>query len=161
MPIEYVNTVQFAGDAKRAMGVAQTTLVAQNFQITSSGELELQFIGPGISSTRENPLKAMTEGAFVIHDGAIHVKARLGGAEWMVKFLRIFPILLAVFFLTLWGVLAFFIPVFRLWWIFALPILVMSPWLVLAPMIGRSIQARTKNAIDALVSNMALIGTSD
>src|ERR1044071_6449372 len=110
MPIEYVNTVPFTGDAKRALGVAETTLIALNFQIKSVGEGELSVAGPGINSTRENPLKAMTSGEFVIRDAAIHVKARLGGAEKMVKFLRIFPALMAVFFLALWGVLAFLIP---------------------------------------------------
>jgi hypothetical protein len=161
MPIEYQKTVPFTGSAKRALAVAQSTLLALNFQIAASTDYELSVTGRGISSTRENPLKAMTEGTFIIRNSAIEVKAILGGAERMVKFLRIFPLLMAVFFMVLWGILAFFIPIFRHWWIFAIPLAALSPWLVLAPLIGRSIKTRTTNAIDSLVSNMVMLGNAD
>ena len=161
MPIEYLKTVPFPGSAKRALAVAQSTLVALNFQITASSDYELQVTGPGINSTRENPLKAMTKGSFVVRNAAIEVKAVLGGAERMIRFLRIFPLMMAIFFMIVWGVLAFFLPIFRLWWVFAIPLVALSPWLFLTPMIGRSIQSRTKDAIDSLVSNMVLLGNAD
>ena len=161
MPIEYSKNVPFPGSAKRALAVAQSALIALNFQITASSDHELRVTGPGINSTRENPLKAMTEGSFVVRNSAIEVKTVLGGAEKMIRFLRVFPLLMAIFFLVLWGALAFFIPIFRIWWVFLLPLLALSPWLFLTPIIGRSIQKRTKDAIDSLVSNMVLLGSAD
>jgi hypothetical protein len=161
MAFEYAATVPFTGSAKRALAVAQSTLISQNFQIVTSNEFELLAKGPGISSTRENPLKAVTDASFIIRNSAIEFKGELGGAEKMVKFLRIFPLALGAFFLILWTVLAISVPIFRHWWIFVIAILPLTPWIVLGPLIGRSIQTRTRAAVDALISNMVLLGSAD
>jgi len=161
MAIEYSTSVPYTGSAKRALAVAQTTLVSQNFQITSTSDYELSAKGPGVNSTRENPLKAVTEASFVIRNSAIEFAGVLGGAEKMIRFLRIFPLALGAFFLLLWTIMAITVPVFRHWWIFVIAIAPLTPWLVLGPMIGRSIQTRTKAAVDALLANMVLLGNVD
>ncbi|HUQ30808.1 MAG TPA: hypothetical protein VM095_01755, partial [Pyrinomonadaceae bacterium] len=56
------------------------------------------------------------------------------------------------------GTLAAFLPNFRHWWVFLIPVLALSPWLFLAPMIARSIENKTKQAVDTLLSNMMMIG---
>ena len=161
MAIEYSTSVPYTGNAKRALAVAQTTLVSQNFQITSTGEYELSAKGPGINSTRENPLKAVTEATFVVRNSAIEFKGVLGGAERMIRFLRIFPLALGGFFLLLWTVIAITVPIFRHWWIFVIAVAPLTPWLVLGPLIGRSVQTRTRAAVDALLANMVLLGGVD
>jgi hypothetical protein len=159
--IEYSTSVTYTGNAKRALAIAQTTLISQNFQITSSGDYELSARGPGVSSTRENPLKAVTEATFIIRNSAIEFNGVLGGAEKMIRFLRIFPLAMGMFFLVLWTVMAIAVPVFRHWWIFVIAIAPLLPWVVLGPLIGRSIQTRTRSAVDALLSNMVLLGSVD
>lgn len=161
MAIEYSTSVAYTGNPKRALAVAQTTLVSQNFQITSIGEYELSAKGPGINSTRQNPLKAVTQASFVVRNSAIEFTGVLGGAEKMTRFLRIFPLALGAFFLLLWTIMAVAVPVFRHWWIFVIAVAPLTPWLVLGPMIGRSIQTRTRAAVDALLANMVLLGSVD
>lgn len=101
----------------------------------------------------------MTEGTFIIRNSAIEVSAVLGGAQWLKNFLRIMPLAMAVLFLVIFGVIAIFVPVFRDWWIFLVPIAALSPWLVMAPVLGRSMERRTIAAIDDLIANMVMLGS--
>jgi hypothetical protein len=153
--------VAYTGSAKRALAIAQSTLISQNFQITSSSDYELSASGPGVSSTRENPLKAVTEATFIIRNSAIEFSGVLGGAEKMIRFLRILPLAMGAFFLLLWSIMAFAVPMFRHWWIFVIAIAPLLPWLILGPIIGKSVQTRTRAAVDALLANMALLGSVD
>jgi hypothetical protein len=161
MAPHFSTSVPFTGNARRALAVAQSTLLASNFVVISSSEALLQVKGRGMTSTRGNPLKGMTEGTFVVRNSAIEVSAVLGGVQWLKNFLRIMPLAMAVLFLVIFGVVAVFVPVFRHWWIFLIPIAALSPWLVLAPVMGRTIERRTTEAIDDLVSNMVLLGSTD
>jgi hypothetical protein len=68
---------------------------------------------------------------------------------------------MAAFFILVFGILAIFLPDMRRWWIFLIPIAVLSPWVVLAPVLGRSMERRTTAAIDDLISNMVLLGSTD
>ena len=161
MTPQYSTSVPFSGNAKRAIAVAQSTLLASNFVVVSSSESSLQVKGRGTTSTRENPLKGMTEGTFIIRNSAIEVSAVLGGAERLRNFLRIMPLGMAVFFLIVFGGLSIFVPVFRQWWVYLIPIAALSPWVILAPVLGRSMERRTTAAIDDLVSNMVMLGTAE
>ena len=161
MAPEYSTSVPFTGNAKRALAVAQSTLLASNFVVVSASETSLQVKGRGMTSTRGNPLKGMTEGTFIVRNSAIEVSAVLGGVQWLKKFLRIMPLSMAVLFLVIFGAIAIFDPIFRLWWIFLIPIAALSPWLILAPVFGRSMERRTTAALDDLVANMVLLGNTD
>ena len=161
MAIEYTTSVSYTGNSKRALAIAQSTLISQHFQVTSISDYELTARGPGVSSTRENPLKAVTEATFIIRNSAIEFKGVLGGAQKMIKFLRILPLAMGAFFLLLWTIMAIAVPMFRHWWIFIIAIAPLLPWVVLGPLIGRSIQSRTRAAVDALLANMVLLGSVD
>lgn len=103
----------------------------------------------------------MTEGTFIIRNSAIEVSAVLGGVQWLRNFLRIMPLGMAVLFLIVFGGLSIFVPVFRKWWVYLIPIAALSPWIILAPVLGRSMERRTTAAIDDLVSNMVMLGTAE
>lgn len=156
--MEYSKTVPFAGRGAKAMDMARSTFVGQGFQIVASNDDELRVTGPGINSTRENPLKGVSEASIIIRASAIEIKAILGGAQKMKTFLRIFPLAMALFFLLVFGVLAWRLPDFRQWWIFLIPVLALSPWVFLGPAIARSIEKRTIQAVDTLLSNMMMMG---
>ncbi len=156
--MEYSKTVPFAGRGSKALDVARSTFVGQGFQIVADGDDELRVRGPGLNSTRDNPLKGVSDASIIIRASAIEFKAILGGAQKLKTFVRVFPLCMALFFLTAFGVLAWFLPVFRHWWIFLIPLPALSPWLFLAPMIGRSIEKKTVQAVDTLLSNMLITG---
>lgn len=159
--MEYSKTVPFTGKASKALEVARSTFLPQGFQLVASTDYELRVTGPGINSTRENPLKGITEASIVIRPSAsaIEMKATLGGVERMKKFLTFFPLGMALLFMIVFGVLALTVPDFRRPWIFLIPLAALSPWLFLAPMMSRMIGRRTVQAIDTLLSNMVMLGT--
>jgi hypothetical protein len=158
MTMEYSKTVPFTGRAARALDVARSTFVGQGFQIITSTDNELRVSGPGINSTRENPLRGVSDASIIVRASAIEVKANLGGVQKMKTFLRFFPLGMALLFLIVFGVLAVVMPQFRQWWIFLIPVLALSPWLFLGPVIGRSIEKKTTQAVDTLLSNMMMMG---
>src|SRR5690349_12131629 len=152
--MEYSKSVPFTGRAARALDVARSTFVGQGFQIIASTDSELRVTGPGFNSTRENPLRGVSDASIIVRASAIELKASFGGAEKIKTFLRFFPLGMAILFLIVFGILAYVLPQFRQWWIFLIPLLALSPWLFLAPAIGRSIEQKTTQAVDTLLSNM-------
>jgi hypothetical protein len=158
--MEYSKTVSFTGRASKALEVARSTFLPQGFQLVTSTEHELRVTGPGINSTRENPLKGISEASIIIRPSTsvIEMVATLGGVEKMKKFLIFFPLGMALLFLIVFGILALTLPDFRRPWIFLIPILALSPWLFLAPLLARAIGKRTVQAIDTLLNNMVMMG---
>lgn len=158
--MEYSKTVPFTGKAAKALEVARSTFLPQGFQLVASTDYELRVTGPGLNSTKENPLKGITEASIVIRPSAsaIEMKAVLGGVEKMKKFLTFFPLGMAVFFLIVFGVLTLTVPTLRNPLFFLIPVLALSPWLFLAPWMSRMIAKRTVQAIDTLLNNMVMLG---
>ena len=156
--MEYSKTVPFTGYGAKALDVARSVFMGQGFQITTSSDYELRVTGPGLNSTKENPLKGVTDATIIVRAASIECKAILGGAEKMRTFLRLFPLGLGIFFLIAFGALALVLPDFRRPWIFLIPLLALSPWLFLAPIISRFIEKRTMQALDTLLNNMVVMG---
>ena len=160
--MEYSKTVPFTGKAAKALEVARSTFLPQGFQIVASTDYELRVTGPGINSTRENPLKGITEASIVIRPSAsaIEMKATLGGVEKMKKFLTFFPLGMALLFLIIFGAVALSVPAVRNPVFFLTPLLALSPWFFLSPWMSRMIGRRTVQAIDTLLNNMVVLGNS-
>ena len=158
--MEYSKTVPFTGKAAKALEVARLTFLPQGFQIVASTDYELRVTGPGLNSTRENPLRGITEASIIIRPSAsaIEMKATLGGVEKMKKFLTFFPLGMAIFFLIVFGVLTLTVPALRNPLFFLLPVLPLAPWLFLSPWMSRMIAKRTVQAIDTLLNNMVMLG---
>ena len=161
MAATYSTSVAYSGSAKRALAIAQNALIAANFQITSKTDYELHAIGRGITSTRQDPLKAATDITILIRNSSIEVNAVLGGADRMKKFLRVLPLGMALLFLLVFGTIAVFVPDFRRWWIFLIPVAALLPWLILGPVLTRSVRTQAEAAINSLLGNMALLGDVD
>jgi hypothetical protein len=159
--MEYSKTVPFTGKAAKALEVARSTFLPQGFQLVASTDYELRVTGPGINSTKENPLKGITEASIIIRPSAsaIEMTATLGGVEKMKKFLTFFPLGMALLFIIVFGVLAMVLPDFRRPSLFLIPLLALSPWLFLSPWMSRMIARRTVQAIDTLLNNMVMLGS--
>jgi len=156
--MEYAKTVPFTGKATTALNVARLTFLPLGFQIAANSDHGLRATGPGINSTRENPLKGISETTIIVRGSAIEMKATLGGVRKMKTFLTLFPLGMMLLFLIVFGVLALQIPAFRQWWIFLIPIAALSPWIFISPLMIRMIERRTAQAIDTLLNNMVFMG---
>lgn len=170
-PMEYSITIPFRGDAGKAFDAATTILTTNGFAITDRRQSTLEFTGPGLRSTRQNPLL----GASRIRIGGGHAElsldAELGGVAGMRRFLTIFPLAMAAGFAAFFGLgMGFmfgrtfgvgfgvpFAPGWR-WFAFIAPIAVLplAPWLFLSPMFARSIRSRTLRSLDTLLSNISV-----
>ncbi|MDQ3818686.1 MAG: hypothetical protein M3362_13545, partial [Acidobacteriota bacterium] len=141
--MEYAKTVPFTGRPAKALDIARSTLLPLGFQVVSSSDYELRATGPGINSTRENPLKGISEAAIVVRSSTIEMQAALGGVRKMKMFLTFFPLGMALLFLIVFGTLALSVPAFRHWWVFLIPLAALAPWIFISPMMIRMIERRT------------------
>jgi hypothetical protein len=155
--MEYARTVPFTGRAAKALDIAKSTLLPLGFQVVSSSDYELRATGPGINSTRENPLKGISEATIVVRSSMIEMQAALGGVRKMKLFLTFFPLGMGLLFLIIFGTLALSVPVFRHWWVFLIPLAALAPWLFISPLMIRMIERRTGQAIDTLLNNMVTL----
>lgn len=155
--MEYAKKAQFTGSAAKAMEAARTTFMQNNFQITANSDYELRVVGPGMTGTKENPLKGVSEATINIRSSEIEVRATLGGAQRLKNFVLFFPLGMALLFFVIFGVLSLSLPQFRNWMVFLIPVLALSPWLVISPLMAKAIEKRTIAAVDTLLNNMLML----
>jgi hypothetical protein len=165
---DYIKTTDFSGPAERVLAAAITTLTNNGFAIVDRSDVEATLAGPGFNSTRQNPLVGASRITIAARGHTLHVNAELGGVESMRRFLMRFPFLLGlglgaffavfggVFFGQLFGV-GFGAPGMAGWRWAALTLtmglLLSVPWIVISPMMVRTIRRRTHRALDVLVDN--------
>ncbi len=159
--MRYDKTVPFDGDAVRAFEVAVAVLTGLGFRLVERSPTAIEFSGPGMNSSRESGLMGATRIRIAGRTRELALEAELGGVLRMAKFVRYFPLALSLgLFLVLavvfWATMRH--PMGD-WWIWplggALAINVVL-WMFLGPMMSRMIERRTRQALDALLNNMAL-----
>jgi hypothetical protein len=152
----------------QALQFAVTTLTNNGFAITHCDSASATLTGPGLNSTRQNPILGATKVDLRVADHRLHVDAELGGVETMRRFLYWFPLSLGAGLGLLFGVVGgvlfgrqfgvdFGVPWAQGWqWLLvamAGSTLPVAPWLVFSPTIARWIQNRTQRAIETLAHN--------
>ncbi len=147
--MDYHQTLPFRGDPARAIETARITLATHSFRIESRTDTELSARGPGMYSSRQNPLVGVSRLAVSVRSGEIHLEAELGGSRFMTRFLYLFPFGIALIISTVFLIVP--MPRFAL----AIPWLAVSPWFILSPLMAGWIRKRTLAAIDTLLHNMA------
>jgi hypothetical protein len=160
--MQYTASLPFDGNVSQAFGLAEAALSGLGFRITQRTAAELELTGPGMNSNRQSPLV----GASRIHLRGGHrelvLEAELGGVQRMQRFVMLFPIGLVSFL----GVVLTVV-----FWATQGPGLWLAPvaaatggnaalWLLLGPLMARSIRSRTCRALDALLANMVAVGQS-
>ncbi len=154
-----------------ADGVLQTalaTLTNNGFTIVNREKHSVDLTGPGLNSTKQNPLLGASAIHLEMRGQQLHLDAELGGVDSMRRFLMRFPFMLGLglglFFGVFGGVafgrqfgVGFGVPWARglMWMLFAMGIamLPVTPWLFLSPMMSNMIRTRTQNALTTLVKN--------
>ena len=145
------------GDPIEAGERAARALAHRGFRIDHRSGSSIRLTGPGLRSTRQDPLLGAS--AVQISPGARHlsIEAELGGIRFLQRFLRWFPP-------TLLTVLS--LPVLILFLVGVLPPAAMlgpaiavavngAVWMVVGPWASRRMAERTRDAVDTLAHNAA------
>jgi len=148
--MEYIKTMPFEGDGESAIKIARSIFANNNFIIESLSNLEIVAKGPGMQSTKQNPLLGASRVRIAIESSFITLSAELGGVKWMRNFLFVFPPSLAL----LLSITFFILPIAS----FAafIPWLAVLPWVFLSPLVARWIKKRTLSALDTMLHNMTV-----
>jgi hypothetical protein len=163
------------GNGPRALQFAVTTLTNNGFAITHCDSARATLTGPGLNSSRQNPILGASKIDLRAIDHRLHVDAELGGVDTMRRFLYWFPLLLGLglglLFVVGGGLFGrqfgvdFGVPWAQGWqWVlFALgcSMLPVAPWLFLSPLMARWIRNRTERALETLANNAAYAGNLD
>jgi hypothetical protein len=149
---------------------AIVTLTNNGFAITHRDARSVSLTGPGLNSTRQNPILGASKITLQIRDNSIVADAELGGVDAMQRFVIRFPFLLGLSLGLLFGIgggllfgwqfgVGFGVPWAQGWRWMLLAIggsmLPVAPWLILSPLIARMIRIRTQNAVETLIRNAA------
>lgn len=158
------NMTASSGDALLA---ALVILTNNGFTITDRDERSAHLVGPGLHSTKQNPLLGASRIHLEMHDQQLRLQAELGGVNALRRFIIRFPLLLGLalgvmFALGVWMLgqpfpMGFGVPGAKEWKWFALAmaggVLPVTPWLFLGPMIASIVRTRTEKALTSLVEN--------
>lgn len=136
-----------------------------------SGEMiEWRFEGPGLQSTRQDPIRGASLIEIRCRDRQLFLNAELGYVERMKRFMRWFPLSLGlgiglilgiVFGLTFGDSIDFGLGsrllAFMAWVVLMLVagLIPVIPWLVIGPMIGGWLDGQTRKSLTTLASNAA------
>lgn len=171
MPDDFEVEAQTTEDPQQALSRAILVLETVGFRIVSCDERNAELQGPGLNSTKQNPLL----GATMIHlrctERTIRLTAKLGGVATMQRFLTWFPWILGLSLGTIFALAggigfgrAAGIPFGVPWaqgfnWIlaaYAMALLPVAPWLFLSPWLIRVIRNRTRVALETLLQNAVI-----
>lgn len=168
----FTTYAQTKANFNEAIDFAIGILTNNGFAITQRGVSSVSLSGPGMNSTRQNPIVGVSKITLTQRGGNITAEAELGGVDRMQRFLMWFPMLLGLGLAALFGIgggllfgqqfgAGFGVPWAPGWqWLLVatgIAMLPVSPWLVLSPLMSRMIRKRTQHAVETLVRNAAFI----
>jgi len=164
---EYEVTAKGSQTDERILANAITTLMHHGFRLERRTDNEAELTGPGLTSTKQDPLLGASRVRLQSRDCRLRVNAELGGVQTMRRFLIWFPLILGLTLGLVFSVVGGLVlgqqdgpaPAFPwrwLWFGFGTALLPVSPWLILSPLMIRWIARRTKNAIETLAHNATL-----
>ena len=151
--MRYTTTRAYSGATVDALRVIEETLLPNGFHIVKSDASRLELRGPGMWSSKENPIRGATVVSVEARDSVLHLDTSLGGVARLARFACVFPI-------VLWFVLGLMsatkaeagglLTTKSLYWI--------GIWLVVGPALAFWIRRRTIGALDTMLLN-ASFGT--
>ncbi len=162
--MEYAASAPFRGDQDKAFDLAITALTSLGFRLDQRTADSARLTGPGMNSSKQSPLVGASRLDLSARRGQLALEAELGGAERLMRFVRIFPIALnvglgllffAVFSVTLGqrvGAGVWVTPVI------AVVLINAAVWAFLGPWMARLIHQRTCRGLETLLSSMVAAG---
>lgn len=158
--MDYDKTEPFSGNMEKVLEVANNVFIQHNFQIVRQSDTEVEFTGPGMLSSRQNPLVGISRICIRGSSGNISIEAEFGGIRKLTKYLAFFIAGMAIFFVVLFGI---FLPKSgrSLNKTILMSLAPFVPWPVLIPLIHIWMKSRTSKALDRLLVNMVALGRED
>ncbi|MCE5228907.1 hypothetical protein LLG95_04845 [bacterium] len=157
----FEDSVPLAIDPERALDRAKSVLSATGLQIEKSGRGELSIKGPGLRSTNQNSLLAITDGRLTAGGGTLDLKADLGGLLFLQRFIRFFPPALCLFLFVVLGGTYYFAGMFaksphQIWTVIGVTGGQAVLWLFIGPLMSRAMSTRIKADIHRALSSLAV-----
>ena len=160
--MEHTCSLRFEGNHQRALSLAETSLTTLGFRFTQRSPEKLEAEGPGLNSTRQNPIMGASRIEIVARQNQMNLRAELGGARTMVRFVTIFPVALCLGLGLILSTVFFF--AFGPGWPIASVALTCAAiavvWVFLGQWMAKGIEHRTRESLDALLANMAAAAKS-
>jgi len=155
--MDYEKTAPLSGNMKKALEVAKNVFIQHNFQIVHDSDIEVEFTGPGMLSSRQNPLVGISRVCIRGTSGNISIEAEFGGIRRLTKYLVFFIVGMAIFFLVFFGIILpkQGQPADKIILISLAPFI---PWPVIIPLMAIWMKSRTAKALDTLINNMIALG---
>ncbi|UCC23478.1 MAG: hypothetical protein JSW23_05345 [Planctomycetota bacterium] len=155
--MDYEKTEPFSGNMEKVLEVARNAFIQNNFQIVHDSETEVEFTGPGMLSSRQNPIVGISRIRIRGTSGNLSIEAEFGGIRQLTKYLALFIVGMAIFFLVLLGILLpkQGQPLNKTILISLGPFV---PWPVLIPLIHIWMRSRTSKVLERLFTNMITLG---
>ena len=150
----YLASRKFSGKAEPAISAIETTLLPNSFKVTKATAATIELKGPGLRSTKENPIRGASEIKVEARHGKLHLEASLCGIRFLAIFVIVFPFLLMATLALLPVILAGgdfeqFNPSI---------LLIMAPWVLISPMAVVWMRKRTMRALDDMLENAVVLG---
>ena len=155
--MDYEKTEPFSGNMEQVLEVAKNVFIQNNFKIVRHSDTEVEFTGPGMLSSRQNPVVGISRICIRGTSGNISIEAEFGGIRKLTKYLVVFIVGMAIFFVVLFGIL-FSKQGQPLNKIILMSLAPFMPWPVLIPLIHIWMKSRTSKALDRLLTNMVTLG---
>lgn len=155
--MDYEKTMPFSGNMEKALEVAKNVFIQHNFQIVRDSDTEVELTGPGMLSSRQNPLVGISRVCIRGTSGNISVEAEFGGIRKLTKYLVLFIVGMAIFFLVFFGIILpkQGQPADKIILISLAPFI---PWPVIIPLMAMWMKSRTAKSLDILTNNMIALG---
>jgi hypothetical protein len=150
--MEYQNSKHVRGEANATAKKLVDSLVSQGFRIAVQQRDSVELLGPGMHSSRQNPLVGASKVAVRSWGREVAIEADFGAVRRMIRALGVFFIGMTIFLFVLFG---FVIPSENMVVRFVVPLLPLAPWPVLLPWMGWLFRRRAARAFDALLQNVA------
>lgn len=155
----YEKTIPFSGNLEKSLEVARNVFIQHSFEIVNSSNSTLELTGTFTLWTKGmDPLNGISKVSIRGTGSELSVEAEFGGIRKTVKYIAIFILGLAVFFLVTFGILFCVIqgqPANKIILICLAPFI---PWPVIIPLMARFMKYRISRALDALLHNMSVVG---
>ncbi|MHC4665025.1 MAG: hypothetical protein ACYS9T_03585 [Planctomycetota bacterium] len=157
--MDYQRTIPVA-DSEKAVGAAASVFIQHSFRITQKSETAVELTGPGMISSRQNPLVGISQIRILQSTGSLSVEAQFDSVRKLLKYIAVFIVGMGIFFVVLFAVL-FTRQGQPLRIIVLISLAPLAPWPVLLPLIMIWLKSRTSRALDVLLSNTAYLARQE
>ncbi len=144
-------------DFRDLLSIAESQLANRGFRIVKKNDEMVEVTGPGLNSTKQDPLLGASMIRLSGRVGTLNLEAELGGAQFLSNFVRRFPFMLCIGLAIVMEItFALTLPGRNALWFGLVPILAASPWIIIGPLMAKSILKRTENSLETFLHNLSM-----